>query len=224
MPLTYPKAPNSHTCYDHKPLESAFGNNYDYLFEFGHGLSYTEFKYSNLTLSTEKLTSPNSLTVSVVVTNIGKLKGKHSVILYLNDEFGSVSRPVRQVRGFTKIELASQERQTVTFTLTINDLTFINQQNRRVFEAGRFFVYIGDQKASFTLDEPGTDNTQTTAQPQSNILEIITEITNLLELNKTTSIKIIDETIDQFTRLFLKTLQSQFSASNAISTWRFILF
>jgi beta-glucosidase len=139
--------------YDHKPLDVALGNTYDFLFEFGHGLSYTEFEYSDLKLSTTELTSPNPLNVSVVVKNVGKVKGKHSVILYLNDEFGSVSRPVRQVRGFAKIELASQASQTVSFRLTIHDLTFTNQKNKRVFEPGRFFVYIGDQEANFTLNE-----------------------------------------------------------------------
>jgi hypothetical protein len=152
MPLTWPRAPNSYTSYDHKPLESALGNTYDYLFEFGHGLSYTAFQYTDLKLSTDLLAAPDSLIVTVKITNVGCLKGKHTVILYLNDEFGSVSRPVKQVRGFTKIELGPQESQRVTFTLTINDLTFINQQNKRVYEKGNFSVLVGDQKAKFTLD------------------------------------------------------------------------
>ena len=69
---------------------------------FGHGLSYSKFEYSPITLSSTQIVSPNTVTVSITVKNLGPYEGKEAVILYLNDEYGSVSRPVRQVKGFQK--------------------------------------------------------------------------------------------------------------------------
>lgn len=107
MPITYPKNTNGITTYDHKPLEYAPPENtYEYLFPFGHGLSYTKFEYAGLKLSTKRLYAPSNLTVTVLVRNLGKMDGKEVVMLYLNDEYGSEPRAVRQLKRFVKIEIS----------------------------------------------------------------------------------------------------------------------
>ena len=152
LPITYPKAVNGYTTYDHKPLEDLNGNTYDNLYPFGHGLSYTSFSYSDLKYTvSEKTLASLSVTVSVKVTNTGNRRGKEAVILYLNDEFGSVSRPVRKVKGFQKIDLDAGAAKTVTFELKLHDFQFIDINNQKVFESGNFNIYISNLNASFVL-------------------------------------------------------------------------
>ena len=161
LPITYPKATNGYTTYDHKFLEDLNGNTYDNLYPFAHGLSYTSFSYSDLVLSAEELEAPSSLGISVKVTNTGERSGKEAVILYLTDEFASVSRPVKQVKGFQKIALEPKETKTVFFGLTIEDMKFFNLRNQKVYEPGKFNIAIGDLKSSFNLVEPQPDPTTT---------------------------------------------------------------
>jgi hypothetical protein len=151
LPITYPKYDSGFTTYDYLPLEIYGGNTYDYLFPFGHGLSYTNFTYSSLKLSANQVTMPDSLSVQVDVTNIGDREGKEVVMLFLNDEYGSVPRPVRQLKKFEKIALKAGETKTVNFTLEMYDLSFINLNSQRVCEPGRFNVYIKDLNDSFIL-------------------------------------------------------------------------
>lgn len=94
FPITYPKFINAFTNYDVNPIESGFKNE---LFAFGSGLSYTTFSYSDLTLSSHSLEYNENLSVTVKVTNSGTKDGKEVVILYLNDNFASISRPTKQV-------------------------------------------------------------------------------------------------------------------------------
>lgn len=163
LPITYPAHPNGFTTYDHLPLEAFEFNQYEPLFPFGHGLSYTTFEYSALTLSTRDLLAPNNLVVSVTVKNSGTQAGKESVLLYLNDVYGSIPRPMRQLKKFTKISLNAGQSQTVTFTLTMDDLSFINAQNQRVYEPGEFNVYVGSESTSFVLRVNDVPTTPTAA-------------------------------------------------------------
>jgi beta-glucosidase len=91
--------------------------------------------------------------VSIDVENVGRMEGMETVILYLNDEYGSVSRPVKEVKGFQKINLKVNEKKTVTFDLEYLDFSFINQYNKRIVEEGNFHVYINnyDGNATFHL-------------------------------------------------------------------------
>lgn len=151
LPVTYPKSPNGITLYDYKPLENFDSNKYDPLFPFGHGLSYTKFSYSNLNLSSDKIKMNDTLIVSVDVENIGKLKGKEVVQLYLTDLYGSVSRPNKQLKGFEKIELNPGEKKTVKFTIDKSHLSFIGIDNKRIVEPGEFSVTIGNLKKNFVV-------------------------------------------------------------------------
>lgn len=152
LPVTYPAAPNGITLYDHKPIESGQDQSgYKPLYPFGFGLSYTEFAYSGLKISSKEISMGQNLTVSVDVTNKGKVTGKEVVQLYLTDLVGSVTRPNKQLKGFEKVELKPGETKTVTFTITDEHMSFIGQKNKRITEPGDFKVTVGGMEAGFTL-------------------------------------------------------------------------
>ena len=113
------------------------------LWEFGHGLSYTTFEYSNLTINPGEIRPAGTVDVSVDVQNIGDREGKEVVQLYINDVISSVITPVRELRGFKKISLKRGEKKTVTFTLNPRDLSFINFGLERIVEPGVFEVMVG---------------------------------------------------------------------------------
>ncbi len=94
---------------------------------FGHGLSYTEYEYSNLKTPTESLDDNNCVKVTVDVKNIGKLTGKEVVQLYVSDKNGTVGRPIKELKGFSKVELRQGETKTVEFELTARDLSFYHE-------------------------------------------------------------------------------------------------
>ena len=124
-------------------------NGYDPLFAFGAGLSYTTFSYSNLQLSNNVLKGNQKLTVSVTVTNTGKVDGKHTVELYSKDLYASIVPSNKRLRAFDKINLKAGESKTVKFTIDKNDLAFVNAQLKTITEPGEFEILIGDQKAKF---------------------------------------------------------------------------
>ena len=103
LPITYPRSPNGQTPYDIRPLEDFYPNKYEYLYPFGHGLSYTKFNYSNLTVSSNIVNYPDDLVVTVDVTNVGDMAGKETVLLYLSDLVASISRPIKQVNYYNQI-------------------------------------------------------------------------------------------------------------------------
>lgn len=151
LPITYPKNPNGITLYDYKPLEKFDSNNYDPLYPFGFGLSYTTFEYSNLKLSSNTISEKDELKVSVEVKNTGNIAGKEVVQLYLTDLYGSVTRPNKQLKGFEKVLLMPGEVKTIEFTLNRQHLSFIGQDNKRIVEPGDFVVSIGNSSLNFSL-------------------------------------------------------------------------
>ena len=151
LPITYPKYPNGITLYDYKPIEKFDGYDYDPLWSFGYGLSYTTFSYSNLKISSNQINESDELIVTVDVKNDGMISGKEVVQLYLTDLYGSVSRPNKQLKGFEKISLKPGETKTVTFKLNRDHLSFIGRENKRIVEAGEFEVSIANMKEKFTL-------------------------------------------------------------------------
>jgi beta-glucosidase len=113
------------------------------LYPFGYGLSYTTFDYKNLKLSGKELTSTGQLKVTVEVSNTGNFDGAEVVQLYLRDLVGTVTRPVKELKGFQKIFLKKGETKTVEFTLTEKDLRFYNSRLQFVSEPGDFQVFVG---------------------------------------------------------------------------------
>jgi beta-glucosidase len=126
------------------------------LYPFGFGLSYTTFAYSNLKLSGDNMGSSDKIKVSVDVANTGNFDGSEVVQMYLHDVVGSVTRPVRELKGFKKVLLKKGEKMTVTFDISVADLKFYNSELQYVAEPGVFEVYVGkdsnaDLQATFEL-------------------------------------------------------------------------
>lgn len=126
------------------------------LYPFGFGLSYTNFKYSNLTLSNTKMNENETIKISVQVENTGNFDGKEVVQLYLRDLVGSISRPVMELKNFQKIDIKKGEKKTITFDIDIEDLKFYNNDLQFVAEPGTFEVFVGTNsketlKAEFEL-------------------------------------------------------------------------
>ena len=109
------------------------------LFPFGHGLSYTVFQYSELTSSQ----NGNEITASVTIQNTGNRAGKEVVQLYIRDRVASISRPVRELKGFQKVSLEPGERKIVSFTLTASELGFYNGDGEFLVESGVFDIFVG---------------------------------------------------------------------------------
>lgn len=126
------------------------------LYPFGFGLSYTTFEYSNLKTSSDKIKFGEKLKVSVEVKNTGNYDGQEVVQLYVRDFVGSVTRPLKELKGFEKIALKKGESKTVSFEISSEDLKFYNIEMKNVAEAGVFEVFLGgnsdtDRKANFEL-------------------------------------------------------------------------
>jgi beta-glucosidase len=157
LPFSYPRSMGEMVLYDRKPTEDIrevfndnAGGGYDPLFPFGWGLSYTQFDYSDLQLSSGKLDAAGKLTVRVTVKNTGSRDGKHTVELYTHEHYASITPNMRRLRAFKKIFLKAGESQTVSFTLDKTDIAFVNAQLHTVTEPGDFDVMIGDKTAVFT--------------------------------------------------------------------------
>ncbi len=155
LPFTYPRATNSYLTYDHKVFETeetSFGNAaFGPQFEFGHGLSYTTFTYTNLQLSQKSVPLNAQLNVSVTVTNSGRRAGQEAVILYLRDEVASLAPPGQRVKRFAKISLEPGQSRTLSFTLGRDDFSFIGADNKPTLEPGDFRVMVGKLSEGFTL-------------------------------------------------------------------------
>lgn len=113
------------------------------LYPFGHGLSYTTFNYANAKASAETMSGTGEITVSVDVTNSGKMAGKEVVQLYLTDEIGSVTRPEKELKGFQKILLEPGETKTVSFTIKPDILAFTRLDMTKGLETGNYTVLLG---------------------------------------------------------------------------------
>jgi len=127
------------------------------LYPFGYGLSYTKFTYSSPQLSKPQITAAAPLQISVNVSNTGSYDGEEVVQLYIRDKVGSVTRPVKELKGFKKIFLKKGESQTVTFSISVEDLKFYDKDMRWTYEPGAFTVFVGTnsrdaQGVDFTLN------------------------------------------------------------------------
>jgi beta-glucosidase len=155
LPFTYPRTASFHATYD-RPLfdtemkdfqKSGFAPQ----FEFGFGLSYTTFAYSNLKVSRDAVPMNGEVSVSVDVKNTGARAGKETVILYVRDEVASLTPAGKRVKRFAKIFLAPGQTKTLKFKLDRRDLQFINIDNKPTVEPGDFTVLIGSLSGKFTL-------------------------------------------------------------------------
>jgi beta-glucosidase len=141
---------------DEKCLSKYLDVSNDPLFPFGYGLSYTKFTYSGLKLDKTSFSAPGSIHITVTITNTGRVDGAEVAQLYIQDMVGSITRPVKELKGFQKVFLRAAESKTISFTLTADDLAFYNAKLERKAEPGDFKVFVGTnsdevKEASFTL-------------------------------------------------------------------------
>ena len=161
MPFTYPKYINALANYDYKPCENMgqMGGNYNYdsvmdvQWEFGFGLSYTTYSYSNLKVDKTSFTADDVLTVSVDVTNTGKVAGKESVLLYSKDLVASSTPDNIRLRNFEKVALNPGETKTVTMQLKGSDLAFVGYDGKWRLEKGDFTIKCGGQTLDINCTE-----------------------------------------------------------------------
>ncbi len=124
------------------------------LFPFGHGLSYTTFKYENIHVSSNQITDTEVLVVTATITNTGEVAGKEVVQLYVSDPVSSLQRPFKELKGFSKVSLAPGESKEVRFTLNDRDFSFYDpRQSRWIAESGDFEIAIAASSADTRLSE-----------------------------------------------------------------------
>ena len=155
LPISFPyHAGQIPVYYNHKPSggrSNWWGDYVDYpskpLYPFGHGLSYTTFEYSGLEIKVEETT----IWISCEVKNTGQFEGDEVVQLYINDEVASVTRPVKELKGFKRINLKPNESKKITFELPVEILAFYNEKMEYIVEKGSFKVLIGSSSEDIRL-------------------------------------------------------------------------
>ncbi len=159
LPVTFPRGVGQVPVY-HYAKPSGMGSFWyrDYvderaapLFPFGHGLSYTTFSYSDLTIEPKGAAPGEQVHISLRVTNIGSLAGDEVVQLYIRDEYASVPRPAKELKGFVRLTLQPDESQTVTFHLPVNQLAFFDPCLDLVVESGKVQVMVGSSSEDIRL-------------------------------------------------------------------------
>ena len=161
LPVTFPRATGQVPLYyNHKPsgAVSMFHGNYSDapvtpLYPFGHGLSYTSFEYTGLEVPAKELSPVGNLTVRVRVRNTGARAGEEVVQLYVRDRVGSVTRPLKELKGFARVALAPGETRSVEFTMPTGQLAFHDEQMRLVVEPGELIVMVGASSEDIRLDQ-----------------------------------------------------------------------
>jgi beta-glucosidase len=153
MPFTYPRHSASLTTYDYRVSEETgtmegvydYNAQVDVQWPFGYGLSYTTFEYSNMRVDKTDFSSGDMLTVTIDVTNTGRMAGKESILLFSRDMVASIVPESRRLRAFTKVDLKPGETRTVTFNLPADDLAFVGNDGKRHLEPGEFLIQIADK-------------------------------------------------------------------------------
>jgi beta-glucosidase len=146
LPITVPRSVGQLPDYYYqKPSAKReyLGSTTEPLYPFGWGMSYSTFKYDNLRVTPDTIGSEGTALVSVNVTNTSKLRGDEVVQLYIRDEISSVTRPIKEMRGFRRITLDPGQTKSVEFALGFEELSFLNRDMHRVVEPGAFKIMVG---------------------------------------------------------------------------------
>ena len=159
LPYTYPAYPNSLIPYYYKPSEVQNNSQgaYNYvgevnnLYDFGFGLSYSEFTYSDLEINNDQFNLDDSIKISVNVQNSGNIDGFETIQLYSSDLYASLTPDVKRLRDFQKVEIKAGESKTITFDLPVSELAFANSDNQFVVEEGKFKLSIDNLSREITV-------------------------------------------------------------------------
>ena len=159
LPYTYPAYPNSLIPYYYKPSEVQNNSQgaYNYvgevnnLYDFGFGLSYSEFTYSDLEINNDQFNLDDSIKISVNVKNSGKIDGSETIQLYSSDLYATLTPDVKRLRDFDKVVLKAGESKTITFNLPVSELAFANSDNQFVVESGKFKLSIDNLSTEITV-------------------------------------------------------------------------
>ncbi len=159
LPVTFPRSVGQLPIfYNHKPSGMKSNWYIDYvsekatpLYPFGHGLSYTRFEYSDLSIERDQATAGEGLEITLKVTNTGDVRGDEVVQLYIRDEYASVPRPMKELKGYARLTLEPRQSKTVTFHLPVDQLAFYDADVSLVLEPGRIFVMLGSSSDDIRL-------------------------------------------------------------------------
>ena len=156
LTISFPRHSAQTPCY-YNQYEGWHGGQYvdlekGYVYEFGDGLSYSEFEYSNLRLSQNTIKNEEEITVSVDVTNKGNMDGKETVLMFVNDVISSVLTPTKQLKGFEKVFIKSGETVTVNLKLNIKDLAIVTRDLEYIVEKGKFEIMVGRNTKEYLKD------------------------------------------------------------------------
>ncbi|MFT4683275.1 MAG: beta-glucosidase [Flavobacteriales bacterium] len=153
LPFTYPRFASSHATYDHKytdQISPTFGTDaFNPLFEFGSGMSYSEFEYSDLVLEMDTLGISGELVVTLNVTNKSKIDGKEIVSVFISDLVASITPSVKRLRAFDKKEIQAGMTEKFTFSIPVKELAFVDAEMNWTTEPGQFVIQIGDLTTEF---------------------------------------------------------------------------
>ena len=140
MPAYYNYKPSSRRGYN-------LGLDITPLHPFGYGLSYTTYKYSNLKIDKSQMSADDTAIVSIDVENTGSREGDEIVQMYITDDYAMMTRPVKELRGFRRIHLKPGERQTVSFKIDKEQLSYYDKDNKWICEPGTFTIAVGPSSA-----------------------------------------------------------------------------
>lgn len=154
LPVSIPKTVGQipvHYCRRSSSFKDYISMDAKPLFPFGHGLSYTDFKYSDLKINPARGSSAGKVSISLDVQNSGKCRGDEVVQLYIRDVVASISRPVKELKGFKKLSLAPQEKRSISFTVSSDQLAFYDENMKLTVEPGTFEVMVGSSSEDIRL-------------------------------------------------------------------------
>lgn len=162
MPVSYPMSPNHYLRYNHKKSELYFfdpekanhivqGNQTSSLFPFGRGLSYTSFACTNLKLSATRIKPGEEITATVNIKNTGDLEGMETVLWFTSTHFGKITRPVKELKHFEKINLKPGQSKTLRFIITPDKLTYPDEKGRPILERTTYSVIVGNLEKEFAI-------------------------------------------------------------------------
>ncbi len=155
LPFTFPRFAGVHTTYDCKYTETLNNDfkpiGFDPLFQFGHGLSYSNFTYANMKIENRNVTVKDSVSISVQLNNTSAIAGSETVLVYASDVYASITPSVKRLRAFKRVPLNTNESKEVQFKIAVSDLAFVGLDNKFIVEPGKFYFSIANLKDSITV-------------------------------------------------------------------------